>query len=59
MLDTLTALACFLAFCAGLALLRHMRRRPYEPEPMEFEQPPVRTRIWDGMDAINHEREDA
>ena len=25
------------------------------PEPMEFEEPPVRTRIW--SDAINHERE--
>lgn len=30
---------------------------PMEPEPMEFEEPPVRTRIW--SDAINHEREDA
>lgn len=28
---------------------------PMEPEPMEFEEPPVRTRIW--SDAINHERE--
>ena len=27
------------------------------PEPMEFEEPLVRTRIW--SDAINHERTDA
>lgn len=55
----LTALACFLAFCAGVALLRHMRRRPYRPYPTEFEEPPVRTRIWDGTNTINHERTDA
>ena len=54
-MNYLTALACFLAACAGVAILRHMRRRPFRPEPMEFnEPPPVRTRIW--SDSIN-ERE--
>ena len=56
-MNYLTALACFLAACAGVAILRHMRRRPFRPEPMEFNEPPVRTRILDGIDAINHERE--
>ena len=59
MLNYLTALAFFLAFCAGVALLRHMRRRPYRPYPTEFEEPPVRTRIWDGTASIINEREDA
>ena len=58
-MNYLIAAAFFLAGCAGVAILHHTRRRPYRPEPMEFEQPPVRTRIWDGIDAINHEREDA
>ena len=57
-MEYLIALACFIAACMGMALLRHLRQRPFRPEPMEFEEP-VRTRIWGGIDAINHEREDA
>lgn len=57
-MNYLTALACFLAACCGVAILRHMRRRPFRPEPMEFEEPPrVSTRIFDGLGTINHERE--
>ena len=57
-MEYLIALACFIAACMGMALLRHLRQRPFRPEPMEFEEP-VRTRIWGGIDAINHERTDA
>lgn len=58
MLSTLTALAFFLAFCDGVALLRHMRKRPYRPYPTEFEEPPrVSTRIWDGTASIINEKE--
>lgn len=47
------AIGCLIFIAAIVWLLRPRRERP--PEPMEYQEPRVMTRIWDGNN-INKEQ---